>query len=232
MSDLPQHHLVTSRTLTRRNIEAAIAAATMPVHLVECDLEGVDLSRLDIGGFSFDRCSLIETDLSHASAVGTTWTSCRARKASLRGIDLTDATMRSGDWNNSDWQGATIASMRMTGAKLTGADFRGVRALGTVFEDCLMQSATLCGMSFRKAALGRCDMARADVRECDFRDAVFGEGSSLANAQIDSAKFQGADLREVDLAGHGIDALRILAGARVTMAQACSIVAGAGLRVG
>lgn len=226
------HHQVTGKELTRRNVEAAIARATMPVHFVECDLQNVDLTRLDLTGFTFDRCNLIEADISHSTAASTTWTGCRARRMSARGVDLTDAVFKSGDWNNAVWTGAMLAGTSYTGVKLTGGDFTNAKTLGISFEDCPMVSCDIRGVSFRKSRPGRCDLSNANVCGIDFRDAVFGEGSSLANARILDARFDGADLRNVDLAGHGLDAIAILKGARITIAQAAAMITGAGLKVG
>ena len=94
-------------------MEAAIARATMPVTFYDCDFEGVDLSRLDISGFAFERCTVIDADMSHIVATGSVWKGCRARKASLRGADLGDARVDAGDWNNTDWQGARISGMHI-----------------------------------------------------------------------------------------------------------------------
>jgi len=213
-------------------MEAAISAAKLPVHFVECDLEGVDLSRLDLSRFVFERCALIECNLSYSEAVGSTWISCRARKTLLRGADFGDAKFKAGDWNNSEWQEAQLSGARFDGTKLTGADFRGAKAIGTEFADCPMQSAMLSGLSFSRSQLGRCDMTSADLRKCDFRYASFAEGSSIASSLIDQAKFEGCDLREASLSGHGIASLKILAGARISLAQAAAIVSSAGVKVG
>jgi len=213
-------------------MESAIAAATKQVRLIECDLQGVDLSRLDLSGFVFDRCNLIEADLSHMVAVGSAWLGCRARRTNLRGADLTDARFTSGDWNNGSWQAVQISGAVFTGVKLTGCGFAEAKSLGVSFVDCPMQAADLKGLSFRKSALGRCDMSRADVRGCDFRGASFDEGSNLSEAMLTDARFDEADLRSVDLSGHGLDALKILKGARIGLHQAAAIVSSAGLRVG
>ena len=230
--DAAAHHLVVDRTLTRRNIEAAITAATMPVRLVDCDLEAVDLSRLDLTSFVFERCVLKDADLSHATAVGTTWIGCRARSVEARGIDLTDAVLKGGDWNNVRFDGSLLAGTSFTGVKLTGSSFMDAKSLGATFEECLMASCVLPRFSFRRSRLGRCDMTSADLRECDFREAVFDAGSSLTGANIADARFDGADLRQAELGGHGLDALRVLAGARISIAQAAGIVSSAGLKVG
>lgn len=227
----PERHTITARTLLRRNVEAAIRAATMPVHVVECDLEDVDLSGLDLTNFSFERCTLIKTDLSHIHAAATTWTGCRARQAVVKGADLTDAVFKGGDWNNSDWERATIAGAAFMGVKLTGSSFVSVKSLGARFEDCPMRSANLRGLSFKKARLGQCDMTTADLSDTDFREAVFGSGSSLAGAAITSARFAGADLREADLSGHGPASLDILKGARISATQAVQIVRNSGMIV-
>jgi uncharacterized protein YjbI with pentapeptide repeats len=232
MADDVPHHRITGRTLTRAGVESAIAAATRQVRLIECDLQEVDLSRLDVSGFVFDRCNLIEADLSHLVAVGTRWQGCRARRTNLRGADLTDATFLSGDWNNGAWQAVQMSGASFTGVKLTGCGFAEAKSLETVFVDCPMQATDLKGLSFRKSRLGRCDMSRADVRGCDFRGAVFDEGSSLAAAILAEARFEDADLRSVDLSGHGLDSLGTLRGARIGLHQAAAIVTSAGLKVG
>jgi hypothetical protein len=226
------HHRITGRTLLRRNVEAAIAAATMPIVAVECDLQGVDLSRLDLTRFTFDRCTFIESNLSHVVATATRWIACRGRQAGMRGADLADAVFEGGDWNNVDWSAAMLSGARFQGVKLTGSGFAEAKSLGTVFTDCPMQRADLKGRSFRKGRMGRCDMTGADLRDCDMRQTSFDPGSSLAAALVAGAKFAEADLRNVDLSGHGIDSLRTFSGARIGLDQAAALVAACGLKVG
>lgn len=227
----PERHTITARTLLRRNVDAAIRAATMPVHVVECDLEEVDLSGLDLTNFSFERCTIIKADLSHVKAAGTTWTGCRARQAVVKGAEFTDAAFKGGDWNNSDWERATIAGATFTGVKLTGSSFVSAKSLGAGFEDCPMRSADLRGLSFKKGRLGQCDMTSANLSGTDFRDAVFGVGSSIAGAALTDARFTGADLRNADLSGHGPSSLEVLKGARISAAQAVQIIRNSGMVV-
>lgn len=226
------HHTITSRTLLRRNMEAAISAATMPVKVVECDLEDVDLSGLDLTPFTFERCTLIKADLSHVKAQGTLWTSCRARQVKACGGDFTDAVFKSGDWNNADWTNVGIAGAKFEGVKLTGGTFAGAKTIGATFVDCLMRSCDLRGMSFRKSKLGRCDMTEANLGGVDLRDSFFDEGSSLAGAAITDAKFAGADLRRADLSGHGLASITQLKGARMSAEQAVQMIRAAGIDVG
>lgn len=232
VTETQTHHTVTGKQLTRRNIEAAIGRATMPVRFIDCDLEGVDLSELDLSTFEFERCSLVKTDLRSTKAVGTRWIGCRARQAMTMAMNLDDAHIVGGDWNNVDWSGCKMSSIRFSDAKLTGGDFKETRSLGATFTGCLMQSCDLRGLSFRKMALGRCDMSRANLCEVDMRGASFDEGSSLADAIIIGTRFQDADLRNANLGGHGVASLAVFAGARISMAQAVEMVAASGVKVG
>ena len=100
-----------------------------------------------------------------------------------------------------------------------------------MFEDCLMNSADLRRMSFRKARLIGLDLADADLGGCDFRDAVF-EGGSLRGANMKGARFDNADLRETDLGGVRLADAKLFQGAWITPRQAAELVAELGLRVG
>jgi len=231
-TDQTSYHVATGRELTRRNVEAAIAKATLPVKFVDCDLQGVDLSRLDLTGFAFERCNLIEADLRHATAMRTQWRGCRARRAKVDGADMTDASFRSGDWNNASWTGAILAGAAYVGVKLTGGDFTNSKSIGTTFEDCPMQSCDVRGLSFRRARMGRCDLSNANLCAVDLREAAFDAGSSIVGARISDARFDGADLREVDISGHGLQSLQTLRGARISIQQAAEMVKSAGLKVG
>src|SRR3546814_16568883 len=52
-------------------------------HLLDCDLEEVDLSRLDLSGWRFERCNLRHADLSGAVLEGVAWQGCRGAFANF-----------------------------------------------------------------------------------------------------------------------------------------------------
>ncbi|MDQ0086441.1 uncharacterized protein YjbI with pentapeptide repeats [Variovorax boronicumulans] len=85
-------------------------------------------------------------------------------------------------------------------------------------------------MSFRKQKLEQLDFSEADLSGCDFREAVF-EGGSLRNAHLKLARFEGADLREVDLGGLRLANAAQFKGATISHRQAASLVEELGLRV-
>jgi len=74
-------------------------------------------------------------------------------------------------------------------------------------------------------------MSDADLGGCDFRDAVF-EGGSLRDANLKNARFDGADLRAVDLAGLRIaNVAQFFKGAVISQDQAAALVSELGGRV-
>jgi uncharacterized protein YjbI with pentapeptide repeats len=99
-----QAHVVTDAALTRAEVERLIAASLAgnkaPLHFTACDFEGVDLSRLDLHGAEFHRCTIVETSFFGAALSHTRWVRCRGREADFASADLVDAAL---------FKGATIS---------------------------------------------------------------------------------------------------------------------------
>ncbi|WP_321970393.1 pentapeptide repeat-containing protein [Burkholderia pyrrocinia] len=71
----------------------------------------------------------------------------------------------------------------------------------------------------------------ADLSDYDFLDAVF-DGGSLGNARLLNTRFDGADLRSVDLSGLRLsDVLLHLKGAILAVDQAVMLIGNCGVRV-
>ena len=120
--------------------------------------------------------------------------------------------------------------MQFKDCKLTGADLSEVRALGLTFERCLLISANLRKMSFRKERLDGLDFSEADLGGADFRDAVF-EGCSLRGASLPLANFKGADLRGCDLGQISLKDAPLFRGAVISPRQATDLMRGFGVTV-
>jgi uncharacterized protein YjbI with pentapeptide repeats len=225
-----QSRAVSDATLTRDDVERLIAANNAgheagkqePLHFTDCDFEGVDLSRLDLRGAEFHRCSIVETSFFGSALAHTRWVRCRGRQADFASADLVDAAFRSSDLNNTSWRRAKLASASFHGCKLTGANFEACAALGL--------SAHLRGLSFRKATLQQLDFSDADVAGVDFREAIF-DGGSLRNAHLKGARFDGADLRDADLSGVRLVDAGLFKGATISHQQAAVLITELGLRV-
>ena len=208
-----------------------LAGATGPGHLIGCDLNEAELSKLDLTGWVFERCTLRRTELSGARLELSRWLNCRGAFASFVGAGLEDAVFQSSDFNNASFRRAVLSSASFKGCKLTGADFTDSKSLGIVFEETLLVSAKLPSFSFKKAVLKGLDLSSADLSRCDFREAVF-EGSSLREANIEAARFEGADLRGADLGGLPLlKELPRFRGASISTTQAAMILKDLGLQV-
>ncbi|CAB3796982.1 pentapeptide repeat-containing protein [Paraburkholderia fynbosensis] len=223
-------------TLTRAEVERLLATRhadaghPVPLHFTDCDFEGTDLSRLDLRGAQFHRCTIAETSFFGAALSHTRWVRCRGREADFGSADLVDATFESSDLNNTSWRRAKLASASFRGCKLTGANFEACAALGLSFAETLLVGAHLRGLSFRKATLEQLDFSDADLAGVDFREAVF-DGGSLKDAHLKGARFDGADLREADLSGVRLVDAALFKGATISHQQAAVLVTELGLRV-
>ncbi|MBB4511931.1 pentapeptide repeat-containing protein [Paraburkholderia fungorum] len=221
-------------TLTRADVERLIAASAAgtkePLHFTDCDFEGADLSRLDLRGAEFHRCTIVETSFFGALLSHTRWVRCRGREADFASADLVDAAFQSSDLNNTSWRRTKLASASFHSCKLTGANFEACTALGLSFVETLLVGAHLRGLSFRKATLQQLDFSDADLAGVDFREAIF-DGGSLKDAHLKGARFDGADLREADLSGVRLVDAALFKGATISHQQAAVLVTELGLRV-
>lgn len=209
---------------------AAFVSAGRPVILAHCDLEGVDLSDLDMTEWRFEASVLKRTNLTGATLETAAFVGCKGAFANFTGARLTEAVFQSSDFNNAIFAGASLSQAAFTGCKLTGADFSHVKSTGTSIGETTLSAARLSGFSFRKAWLSKVDLSLADLTKCDFRDAVFAE-SSLREANLADARFEGADLRGADLGGLRLDDARKFKGATISRGQAGDLLAEMGLKV-
>ena len=207
-----------------------VMAAKGPQVAVDCDLAGVDLSRIDLSGWAFERCDLRKTKLAGATLEGARWTACRGAGSDFGGADLTEAGFVGCDFNNASFWRSTLVSARFDGCKMTGVDFSESKDFGIGFAETLLINARLPGFSFRKLVLQKVDFAQADLRKCDFRDAVF-EDCSLREANLTGARFQGADLRGADLGGVRLVDAAPFRGATISSKQAGQLLGELGLVV-
>ena len=216
-------------TLDRAAV-AALAASGAPVHLIDCDLEGADLSDLDLTGWQFERCNLRRTDLAGAQLEGSRWRSVRAPFANFARANLADAALASSDLNNAVLRGTRLSGAVFAGCKLTGADLSDAGGLDARFEETLLVGAKLAGHSFRKQTLQRVDFGQADLRKADFREAVL-DGCSLRDANVAGARFDKADLRRADLGGLRLIDANLFRGATISREQAGQLLSELGLKV-
>lgn len=227
MDDLFSDRALRGKTLGRSDL--ARLAGT-PQSLIDCDLDEVDLSGLDLTGWHFERCSLRRGDLGRARLETTVWKSCRGAFANFLASDLSEALFEGCDFNNATFKRATLQAVKFVRCKLTGADLFEAKGLDIAFDETLLVSAKLSGHTFRRASLNRIDFSQADLRKCDFRQATFVD-CSLREANMAGARFDGADLRGADLGGMRLVDASLFRGATISREQAGLLLAELGLNV-
>lgn len=218
-------------TLDRTSLERILHEARGVVRFEHCVFDAEDLSGLNLHGVTFMACSFAEAVLEKAHLSGTQWRRCRAPRADFGLADLSDAGFEACDLNNSTWTRARLASAVFTDVKLTGASFSDAKTLGMRIKSSLLVSADLRGLSFRKQVLEHLNLTGADLDGCDFTEAVF-EGGTLSGANLKNARFQGADLRLVELGPLDIATAALhLKGSFMSPEQAAALVSGLGIQV-
>lgn len=211
---------VTGVALSRADLEDYLAQGVR--RFESCTFDD-DLSRLDLQGCTFERCTFAGAILFACKLARSHWLRCRAGGVDLESVDAVDARFDGCDLNNAKWRRAKLASAAFHGCKLTGASFEEVAHLGIHFEECLLVGADMRGFSFKKATLKELDFSDAYLSGCDFREAVF-EGGSLRNAVLKLAKFQGADLRATNIEGVRLTEVGLFKGAVISHAQAAAFL--------
>ncbi|HEX7871324.1 MAG TPA: pentapeptide repeat-containing protein [Sphingobium sp.] len=229
MNPLSEDRTLLGQSLSRAEV-ARLAEPGRPLHLVDCTLEGVDLSSLDLSGWIWERCDVRRVDFTGARLGETIWRSCRGAFATFLGTDLAEAQFFGCDLNNSVFRRSILSTASFEGCKLTGADLSEAKAFDVRFQETLMINAKLPAWSFRKQTLKRVDFGQADLRKCDFRDVVF-EACSLRDAHMTGCKFDHADLRGADLGGLRLIDAALFRGATISREQAGQLLGELGLNV-
>jgi uncharacterized protein YjbI with pentapeptide repeats len=132
------------------------------------ELEGVDLSKIDLNGSDFTQanlqnCNLAGTNLSDAKLHAARLRGANLENSSLKGCglrlaDLEDAMLTSADLEGSDLTGASLFTAQLRGAKLRGAnlskaDLRGADLSGADLRGVNLNGADLAGTDLTGALL-------------------------------------------------------------------------------
>src|SRR3546814_10678026 len=133
MDDLSSEHGLRGRSLSRDDIQQLCPSTRL--HLLDCDLEEVYLSRLDLSCWRFERCNLRHADLSGAVLEGVAWQGCRGAFANFTGATLAESSFHASDFNNAAFRRAKLYGARFSGCKLTGADFTDASAMEIGIEE-------------------------------------------------------------------------------------------------
>lgn len=160
------------------------------VNFHSANLNGADLSRLDLSGLDFRGAELNRVNL---------------EASDLRGANLERANLSGARLNQANLNDATLAFANLTGANLLNANLRRAQLNGTNFAGANLGRARLIDANLREAVcsaavLMGADLTGADVQRADLRKATFVR-ADLQAADLSFANLEGAFLLEANLSG-------------------------------
>ncbi len=181
------------------------------IGLVDADLDGVTLDRLDLQnadctGARLEAANMTSVDLRRGRFVRSLWNRVRAQGCDFTGVDMSDAEIlrcRIGPLQMSRGQfcGAKLQATQFCDTELHSADFSNAVLIRTSFEG-YTSTASLSRVQFRAAALVQVVLAGVNLYEATFRDALL-VGCDLRGASLCGADLRGARL--VDCMTDGVD---------------------------
>ena len=168
------------------------------------DLSSTSLSRQDLTGANFTRCSLAEAHFNNSDLSGANLTRANLSRASLNATRLVSAI---------------LVEASLDGANLTGADFRRAdisyaSLSGSHLTEANLQLANLTGADLSKSNLYDANLSGANLLAAKLRWANLTganlQGAKLRGSYLTGASFIGVDLTGADLRGANLQYARII----------------------
>ena len=194
-------------------------------NLSKIDLRGVNLNRAELRKVNFSQANLAEADLSKAilcevSLVAVNLRGAHLREANLAKADLRDAFLADSFLDGACFKGAMLENVHFRSAHLRGATFHQARLSGADFSrldlsETEFTSATARKVTFTGSNLSRADFDKTDASEANFSLAVLND-ANLYRTNLSNANLEKADLVRAKLVG------TVLTGANLTEARLVS----------
>lgn len=156
--------------------------------VITANLNGVDLSSMNLSFADFSRTNLRWANLSDSSLLSANFTQANLSEAKLNGADLSWATLRMTD----------LTEAILINAVLLGADLSQAKLGGTALNQALLHHANLSQADISAADLSRTNLVRADLSWANLSQTILA-ASDLSEANLSDAILHRADLREAKL---------------------------------
>ncbi|XP_022670291.1 BTB/POZ domain-containing protein KCTD9-like isoform X2 [Varroa jacobsoni] len=173
--------------LSRRDVIAIIAAtsAESELRFQGVNLEGADLSHLDLRKINFKFTNLRGCRLSNANL-----SFCCFERADLSGANLESCILKGARLVCANLEGCTLRRCDMeAGAKfftnLESANLKGAELDGSLMGGVSLRVATLKNANMQNCYLRQADLAGADLENCD-----------LSGSDLQQANLRGANLKD------------------------------------
>jgi hypothetical protein len=169
-------------------------------------LQGADLSKLDLSGVNLSHADLSGADVSEAKLIA----------AILYEIDLEGANLARADLSRAVATNAHLSGARLYGANLSGADLNGVHLHSADLSGADLREATILLGGLRDANLSLANLTGANLEGTDLSGANL-DRANLAKSRMDFTAFWGAtfeassvdDIRGMEYA-RGLSTLRFV----------------------
>lgn len=193
---------------------AAACAEEVPVYacsVEDAQLEGLDLSHLDIRGGRFTRCAFLGCDLERAAFLDVEFIDC--------------------DFSNAKNVDVCFERCRFYNCKCVGTDFSSAMMKNVIAQDCNFQMARFDRAQFHNTLFASCDWSDVFCREASLN------GFSAEETRFMHVNFFNTSLRDVDFSNNDLtglivsDTLHELKGMIVTPQQSIDLVRLCGVRV-
>lgn len=133
------------------------------IEMVECNLQGVNLSASFFPGATFDLTRLRQSWLNKANLIGSTFV-----RADLSGAQLNQAML-----SGAQFTGANLSEACLAEASLSGCDLRGTNLKRANLRGASLQGANLQGADLRNADLTGADLTGANLLGTLMPDATY-----------------------------------------------------------
>ena len=166
--------------------------------LRHCNLQGADLSRLNLNGAIFDGARMQGVNLECAHTV-----SARFVGVQLQGANLKQSLMLRANIENAEIQGANLAGVFLEGATLMEVNLHGADLTLAYMQEALLRKTQIQGGRLACARMQGARLWEVPMQETDHISAQM-QGADLwkthmHGADLRGAQMQGTGLREVQL---------------------------------
>jgi len=169
------------------------------------NLEGVDLSDLDLRKFDFSGAKLKKANLSRSNLLSVNLVRADLSDAKLNSACLTNCDLRNSDLSRCDLMGSDLINANLSqailikavfrGANLSEANLTGVKTLNTCFSYCKLNGTDMTGADLLNSTMYRADLSSAKMSRLKLK------GVELSYSILKYTEFFGADLTEAYLIG-------------------------------
>jgi uncharacterized protein YjbI with pentapeptide repeats len=163
---------------------------------VEADFSGIKNVKEKLGGSSFKKCKLIESDLSNITFKGNSIKDCDFFNADLRNSKFYGSEIKANSFVNTSFIDAVIEASQIKNCDFTNANFSGIEVSTSEFCNNKIENANWQHASFKDTQFTEIIFSGL-LEECSFTNCSFSK-ISFKNATIKNSFFKYSDLKRVE----------------------------------